>query len=216
VTPELAPGRALDSGPATPRALCFDRTGARLFVRDERGSLTIYAYEGAALRSVDPADETVTLACSPDGELVALGTAAGEVSLFAASTGQHESARHVGEAAVSALQFSPDGTQLAVGLENATIVSLELESGRQRVLSGHEGIVTCLAFSPDGKRLASGSSDRTLRIWDPENTAALLSLVGHTGAITAVAFDPAGSVLASSAQDGSVRLWQSAAARELR
>lgn len=41
-------------------------------------------------------------------------------------------------------------------------------------LSGHHGRVTCLTWSGSDKYLVSASVDQTVRVWDAQNTAALL------------------------------------------
>jgi WD40 repeat protein len=52
--------------------------------------------------------------------------------------------------------------------------------------------VNSLSFSPDGKSLASGSSDKTIRIWDPQNGQERTTLSGHSGGITNVVYSPDG------------------------
>jgi WD40 repeat protein len=69
-----------------------------------------------------------------------------------------------------------------------------------RTLGVHQGAITALAFSPDGKLLASGSADTTIRVWDPNNPQALLTLSGHTAPVTRVEFSTDGSVLISRAE----------------
>ena len=210
-TTTLAPVRTLPANHTTSRSLAFDRAGSMLLTRDAKGWVQVVDAGGSSLRaSFNPGDENHTLACSPDGSRVALGTARGDVLLLHGRGLTPDSAWHAGDGSVSALAFAPDGRRLAVGLETSAVVLRDLTSGTQRVLVGHESIVSCLAFNPDGTRLVSGSSDRTLRLWDPESSEALLSLPGHTAVIKAVAFDPRGELLVSSSADGTLRLWRTA------
>ncbi|MCJ1311456.1 hypothetical protein MMC25_005127 [Agyrium rufum] len=70
--------------------------------------------------------------------------------------------------------------------------------------------IRTIAWSPTGHLIATGSSDRTLRIWNPEKPQVKNSteLRGHTGAIERVAFDPTKEAeLASVSADGTCRFW---------
>jgi WD40 repeat protein len=77
---------------------------------------------------------------------------------------------------VGAIAFSPDGTQLASGADDGTILVWDVSSGKAilfiagqgpgRILAAETRGVTSLAFDRAGKQLVSGSKDRTVRIWD--------------------------------------------------
>ncbi|PJF35536.1 MAG: hypothetical protein CUN49_10060 [Candidatus Thermofonsia Clade 1 bacterium] len=71
--------------------------------------------------------------------------------------------------AISALAFSSDSSQIAVGYGQGAIVIYETNSGRTvRQLSGHTQAVRSLSFSADDKTLYSTSADGSLRIWSLE------------------------------------------------
>jgi WD40 repeat protein len=68
---------------------------------------------------------------------------------------------------ITALAFSPNGTLLASGAEDNTIVIWDAKSGSQlKVLQGHSGAINSLAFSPDSTLLYSNSLDGTVIIWN--------------------------------------------------
>lgn len=113
---------------------------------------------------------------------------------------------------ISSLALSPNGTVLAAGLKDGTVLLWQVANWEPRelaVLKGHRGQVTALAFSNDGRELASGGEDRTVRLWNmtspqPRETK---TLRGHGLSVTALAFSPDSRRLASGSADRTVRLW---------
>jgi Anaphase-promoting complex subunit 4 WD40 domain/WD domain, G-beta repeat len=73
------------------------------------------------------------------------------------------------ESRVTALDFTPNNTRLAVGMQNGTVVLIEVTSGAiiQR-FTGHQSTVTDVSVSPDGTQLLTASSDTTQNfiLWD--------------------------------------------------
>ncbi|MEV7969443.1 hypothetical protein AB0O34_26180 [Sphaerisporangium sp. NPDC088356] len=68
---------------------------------------------------------------------------------------------------VFAAAWSPDGSRLASGSGDDTILVGQPGSGKPAVAVTHGGAaVEDLAWSPDGSRIASGGHDATIRIWD--------------------------------------------------
>lgn len=123
------------------------------------------------------------------------------------------------EASIRSLVFSPDGSMLASGSRDNSIIVWSPESG-QPVATGLRAPLIVgweLAFGPDSRTLVSGSCDTfsvrnecaggVLRVWDlgrPQQLAH--TLVRHESDVTRVALSPDGSTLASGDKDGIVRL----------
>jgi WD40 repeat protein len=76
--------------------------------------------------------------------------------------------------------------------------------------SGHKDCVRTVAWNVTGTRLASGSTDKTIRIWNPEKPEVRYSvqLKGHTQTVDQLCWDPTNpDQLASASPDKSVRFW---------
>ncbi len=154
-------------------------------------------------------DDVLSVTFSPNGELLAMGTARGEVGIWhvSGSSPLQVCRGHTGW--VRSVAFSPDGKTLASGSHDQTIRLWEVDSGHCfHILQGHTDQVRSVTFSPDGKTLASGSHDQTIRLWEVDSGRSLHIFQGNTNQIRSVAFSPDGDVLASGGDDQTIRLWE--------
>ena len=102
---------------------------------------------------------------SPDGAVVAVADGRDVVLLDAATL--TEQRRLEGQANVTTLQFSRDGTRFATGTEDGAVTVWDVDTGAVvDQFRGHSGAVMELAFSPDGATLYTVSLDRSLLAWD--------------------------------------------------
>ncbi|MDY7078293.1 MAG: WD40 repeat domain-containing protein [Chloroflexota bacterium] len=156
-------------------------------------------------------DHVVSVAYSPDGQLLSASKANGQVQVWDTKTHRAALTIDVGKDPINwiwGLAYSPDGRFLATG-GNAPIRIWDTSTGAEVTsLSGHTGLVYGLAFSPDGRFLASGSRDATARVWDISTGTPVLTLTEHTGTVSSVDYSPDGRLLASGCWDGTVRLWE--------
>lgn len=71
------------------------------------------------------------------------------------------------EAAVTAVEFSPDGSVLVSASADRTLRTWDPRRGQLlRVLSGHGAGILCVSCSPAAATAASGCEDGGIRIWD--------------------------------------------------
>jgi WD40 repeat protein len=73
-------------------------------------------------------------------------------------------------------------------------------------LGGHSSGLTALVVLPDG-RLVSASGDKTIRVWNVEQSRAEMTLTGHDGAVWALALLADGRLASGSGGD-SLDLWK--------
>ncbi|KAI1353157.1 vegetative incompatibility protein HET-E-1 [Xylaria sp. FL0043] len=154
------------------------------------------------------ADSVLSVGFSPNGRIVASGSADTTVRLWSAATGEILQTLRGHTSSVFAITFSPDGTIVASGSTNGTALLWSATTGeRLQTLKGHICSVFTITFSPDGEMIASASSDDTVRLWLTATGEHLHTLRVLTGLITSVAFSPDGGIIASASYDGTVRLW---------
>ena len=121
---------------------------------------------------------------------------------------------------VASVQFSPDGSVLAVGGYKAVRL-LDAHSGKElATLWGHEDLVRSVAFSPDGKMLAAAGGEPQregeIKVWDTGTHQLLRTMRGHHDCIYSVAWSPDGKLIASGSYDKLVKLWDPATGKEVR
>jgi eukaryotic-like serine/threonine-protein kinase len=106
--------------------------------------------------------------------------------------------------------FSHSGRRLAVAnMDDGLLYAWETQT-KLFHFRGHSNTLSDLAFGPDGAMLATVGHDRTLRLWDLQETPSATeryAIVAHRDWVRSVAFSPDGWSLITSGDDGRVRLW---------
>ena len=150
-------------------------------------------------------------AVSPDGRLLARGTAVGRVYLSACETGQPRGFLAGHMATVLRVAFSRDQSLLVTGSADGTARIWDVASGVElHLLTGHEGAVDMAVFTPDGRRVVTASADGTVRIWDAELGVELCQFPANADRPRTTAVSPDGSLLAAAGKDDKghyLKLW---------
>lgn len=164
--------------------------------------------DGALVQNFTSYGAAVTsVAFSPDGQLIASGSADRSVKVWQIANGTLISNRLDHTQKVNEVAFSPDGQRLASASDDRTAKLYRSPNWEvERTLTGHTDNVTSLAFSPNGATLATAGLDETIRLCRVADGGLLFSLA-HGSDVYAVAFSANGQTLASGGWGNTIKLW---------
>jgi len=143
--------------------------GSRVAVCDDNGFIEVFSLESLRVTNNDMghSEAVRALAFRHDGLLASCGVDR-RVHLWNIETGDLTEALKGHRGPVLSAAFSPDGSILATGSYDSTIILWDVASRQPFAspLTGHTGWVTGLVFSPDGRRVASCGRDGLVYLWD--------------------------------------------------
>jgi WD40 repeat protein len=229
---DVSTGREVRRYGNSPSAVCavaFSADGKTLASTGRDGAVRLWeSLTGRESRSLplEPAPSwgwSVTL--TPDGALVAAGSGTpsaaeqpGAVNIWETATGKLVR-RFTHAHAVTTVAFSPDGTTLAWGGQDAPLALWEIGKDRPRILA-MSGALECLAFAPDGRVLACGNSGGSVELCETATGKVIRTLAEPASVVQAfrpgppsptevrgIAFSPDGKTLAAG-HGTTVRLWE--------
>ncbi len=214
----------------------FSLDGALLALAGDKGNVYLFeASNGEWLRLFQLAREISSLALSPNGKQLFMGSEDGILTILDVETGELLAEWIVQDGFVNGLTFGRDGETLAIaGADGETFVaslehilpddppadSAKLE-GRlpdEAILismSGHTDVINHLELNPDGTRYLTSSWDGTARVWDAASGELLLTLAGHQGRLWDATLTPDGERIATAGADGALILWDAESGEQL-
>ncbi|MFO1500216.1 MAG: protein kinase [Verrucomicrobiota bacterium] len=153
---------------------------------------------------------------SPNGQKILTGSWDRTACVWDSRSGR-ELVRLQGHANnITHVAFSPDGKRIATSSWDNTARVWDAVTGVElrRVQAG-VGAIMVLSFSRDGQRLATGcATEKTVKVWDLNNTNLLLTLSGHSNFVNSAAFSPNGRRILTGSLDGTARIWDASNGQE--
>jgi WD40 repeat protein len=113
---------------------------------------------------------------------------------------------------IYSIEFSQDGSHLAIGMKSGALLLLDTASGEVRTFREPQddtsgGEISCVRFSVDGSRVISSGWDGALRWWSVEDGSEQEHLEAHAAPIYDFNHCRGGSTVVTGSKDGSLKVW---------
>jgi WD40 repeat protein len=191
--------------------------------REARTQCAVYEIPSARDAMINGAPAAAaTIAISPDGNTMFIGTPQGSVEVWDVATRKMRFSFTSHRVGVSAIAISWDGRYLATGsLDNFTKLWDAATGELLATYGSHNRPIWALAFSPDGRTLAAGSCDKQIILCSVPLRRAVGTLTLYVGIpagfeqeVRLLRFSHDGDILAAALGDGTVRFFRAASFSE--
>ena len=176
-------------------AMAFDGNRVRLFDLETEQDTLSFVVDDSGNN-----DGAVSLAFSPDQKHLAVGTVNGKLLIrdIAENLEVERRYEHIGP--IWSLAYSPDGRCIATGGFDKKLIVWDVDSWESTTIEAHFSPIVSVAFDQQG-RLASVDSNRTIRLWDIENTVELATLAAGESSWHDICFVPGRNQLISGGRE---------------
>lgn len=179
--------------------VCLSPDGKDVFYLRKNGDLVFLrspGYEEYFSRNL-PGTDPLSLAVSPDGRQLVIGTEGNDILIFDKVTNELTSGS-VSISEIKQVQFAPGGQSVVATSQSGRIWLGRFPSLDQLISwQAHSEGLTSVSFHPSGRYLASGGKDKMIRVWKIPEGSLISQWEAHKYPVVAVAFTPDGSKLAS-------------------
>ncbi|MCK4265537.1 WD40 repeat domain-containing protein [Candidatus Babeliales bacterium] len=148
-----------------------------------------------------------TMAFSPDGRRIAIGTSDGYINLINLKTKEQEHQFRASRNAVISIAWSPDGQNLAGGFFNGIVNIWNATTRAKEKTLSVDRPVTSMAWSSDGKCLAIGNINGEVTAWNIRTTRRKDLPAINKSRVNSVAWSPDNRIIFSGSDDGIISLW---------
>jgi WD40 repeat protein len=188
-----------------------DRSKSYLVSGSQDGSAIVWDVESATVRHrlFASGKQIWSLAASPDGKTVAVGTGDSKIVLFNPWTGQKQATYTGHTGRIWDLAWGPASRWLASCDDMGTVMLWSIEKGTAaHVLKSDpdDKVLGTVAFSPDGKIVAFSSRGDKIYICDAETGARLNVITGLNEEPKTMSFSPDGRMLVSAGGDNMITI----------
>jgi serine/threonine protein kinase len=170
---------------------------------------------GTLLYAFKAGSPILSLATSPNGQLLAVGCEDHTIGLWSLHESSEENEAtplrvlNGHEGRISALVFSPDGETLISGSEDRTVCIWHVSDGSLIYRSNtYSDPIESVAISPDGQILAIGGWCGQVYLCRIQQDDLVDIAEFATGFVHSLAFSPDGQLLAAGCYDSTIPLWQ--------
>jgi WD40 repeat protein len=194
--------------PVKARSAVFMPRGDQILAADDKSLILLQAADGKEIKTI-PAHNGVVLALDVSGDGLRAASAGADKSVKVWDLKEFKPVvTHTFATVPQAVRFSPNGTRLAVAVEDQKKPMIHVYDGTQaqplQTLAGHAAAITSLAFLADNRSLLSASLDKSVR---HDTVAVAKAIAAHPGGVIGVQFHGNGTQALSAGADRTIKLW---------